>query len=92
VVSVEPRKSSDLSEEQLQKVEDFFANKGVAVNECPFCGGEQYNVAGLFQAQAVVYKQDESVRTGHVLVMVGMVCQNCAYVMFFSAKDMGLLG
>jgi hypothetical protein len=31
VISVEPEKSSDLSEEQLQKLEDFFANRGVAV-------------------------------------------------------------
>ncbi len=89
---MEPEKSSDLSEEQLQKLEDFFANRGVAVNQCPFCAFEHYKVAGLFQAPAVVYEEGEAVRTGHVLVMVGMMCQNCSYVMFFSAKDMGLLG
>jgi predicted nucleic-acid-binding Zn-ribbon protein len=92
VESVEPGKSSNLlSEEQLQKLEDFFANREVAVNECPFCGSEHYNVAGFFQAPAVVYEQDRSVPTGQVWVLVGIACQNCSYVMFFSAKDMGLL-
>ena len=80
------------TEEQLLKLEEFFADKGAAFGESPYCGEKEADVDGFYESQMVTYEPGKPPgATGMFTPLVGVRYRNCKYFMFFHAGGTGVL-
>jgi hypothetical protein len=77
-----------LSEEQLEKANQYFELNGV-VPDCPYCSTRGWDGGEIISA-AVVDEQGNA-RTESV-PMAQFSCRNCRHITLFDARRMGLLG
>lgn len=84
-----------LDASSFQIVQDWIGKKCPGLT-CPVCQGRQMDVADLTVAvcsPGYVAGAEARVNFGGsppVMQMIPVVCQNCAYILFFSAKQMGV--
>jgi hypothetical protein len=73
-----------------KKVKDWLAAKG-GMGSCPVCNGTNWQIGEAFGISIVPIPLPASISPKGVATIAGVVCSNCGYVRFFSARAIGLV-
>ena len=76
-----------LSDEQMQKVNQYFRLNGV-VPDCPYCSMRGWGSGDIISATVV--DEQGNARPEPVL-MAQFSCRNCGHIALFDARRLGLL-
>lgn len=72
------------------RVEQWLHSRSPSVR-CPCCGERNFEVGNILAMTNSI--QDDTGRVNYLngFPLVVVMCHNCAYVMFFAAKQMGMI-
>jgi hypothetical protein len=76
-----------LNDEQLQRLNQWFKEKGVS-DRCPSCGEESWFPPDLIVGGQ--YREGNIYFTEPVVPMVRLTCTNCMFVRLYAAVPIGL--
>lgn len=80
-----------LTDNDIQQVQDWLQETGRNKNHnCPWCGSN-----GWIPQKELIFPVTIDGQTGRInhlagIPMVGVICKECAYIMLFSAKRIGV--
>ncbi len=77
-----------LSDTQRQRLENWMRSK--AIIQCPACGNSQWQFAQAAYIRGLLEQGEEDLTEDQGIVKV--CCGNCAYVMLFDGKRLGIRG
>jgi hypothetical protein len=80
---------SDFTDEQKQKVRDWMTSKLPLPLLCPCCQASEWKQQ--LPVAVPPYSGKPIPSFDMQLVMVPIICKNCAHILFFNAKAMGLV-
>jgi predicted nucleic-acid-binding Zn-ribbon protein len=84
---IEKSMSMSMSDSQKAKIYNHLQNAGVR-NLCPACNQDvEWKQANIVTALGMT---DSSLDTSKGIPLIPVICKNCGYVRFFSAKSIGL--
>lgn len=73
-----------LSQAQLKHLQDW-ASANIPRGQCPWCANDDWQIGDLLVLPAYL-------AGGAELVVLPIICQQCAFVRFQSARQMGYVG
>jgi hypothetical protein len=82
-----------VTDEHVQKVEEWMRSKGVS-GACSACGNISWKVYDIVVAPVVTGGPEIDLGTRdkpkQMVPMVQIICENCAHVTFFAARQIGI--
>ena len=77
-----------INQTQRNKIAEFFNEKGVG--ECPSCGAGASSMTIGPDPVALFTVEGKIVREDNAVLLIALVCNNCAHVRLFHAHTLGV--
>ena len=78
-----------VSDSQKDQIKKHLQDSGVR-NFCPVCNKDAIWKRADFVSIPIANLEEKKINFEHGLLLVPIICKNCGYVRFYSAKDLGL--
>lgn len=85
-----PDKNGVLTQEEREKLLDFFHTRWSGGHDCPICKANDWNLAEYI-IHSWIYRPDGLHTGGPAYPLVHFLCSNCGYTVLFNAVILGIL-